>query len=356
MRPGTLFRGANAFVRPAGRFFSYTVGVRVAVLSVVCLLGSWATAQEAPAFLKDLTESDFAAIKIQAEQGDLEAQFQVALAYAYGSPVPRNDLSASQWMQKSAGGGFASAMANLGLMYQEGRGVPEDPKLALEWMEKAAELHNADGEFYLAHTYERGVGVARDPAKAVEWYKRALADGNIPVSVNLGLMYLEGDGVKKDPREAVRLFRIGAEAGLAKAQTNLGRMYYDGNGVDQDYDQAVMWLNRAADQGAAIAQSNMGVLYMEGRGVPRDTIEAYKWFLLARQEDETAGRAIALLNRELSMVQRREGERRAQVWIRAHTAAGSNLADEILSAVEESEQKNTKKPENTNSFPAPQPQ
>jgi TPR repeat protein len=96
-------------------------------------------------------------------------------------------------------------------------------------------------------------------------------------------------------------------------------------------------------------------MYMEGRGVLRDPVEAYKWFLLARQGDDSAGRAIAVLNHELTIPQQREGERRAQLWIRSHTGPDSSLADEILSAVEESEQKNTKKPENTNSFPAPQP-
>jgi uncharacterized protein len=167
---------------------------------------------------------------------------------------------------------------------------------------------------------------------------------------------LQGDGVPKDAREAVRLFRVGAEAGLAKAQTNLGRMYYDGNGVEQDYSKAIMWLTRAADQGAAVAQSNMAVIYLEGRGVLRDPVEAYKWFLLAREEDHSAERAVSVLNRELNTAQQREGERRAQVWLRAHNVYSNSLADEILSAVEESQSRDSKKPaENVNSFPAPQP-
>jgi hypothetical protein len=85
-------------------------------------------------------------------------------------------------------------------------------------------------------------------------------------------------------------------------------------------------------------------------------VEAYKWFLLAREDDDAAARAIPVLNHELTSAQQREGERRAQVWAKAHAAGGNNLADEILSAVEESQQKEQKKPsENVNSFPAPQP-
>src|SRR6516165_652217 len=96
-------------------------------------------AQEATSFLRDLNEADVASLKMQAEEGDPEAQFEVALAYAYGAAVPRNDLSATQWMRKAAEVGFAPAMANLGLMYQEGRGVSRDQKLALQWMQKAAD-------------------------------------------------------------------------------------------------------------------------------------------------------------------------------------------------------------------------
>src|SRR5438045_2892513 len=144
----------------------------MAVLTFVLALSVHCFAQDAPAFLKDLSPTEFASLKTQAEQGDPEAQFEIALAYAYGSPVPRNDLRASQWMSKSAAAGFASAMANLGLMYQEGRGVALDHKLAMQWMQKAADERNPDGEFYLAHTYEEGIGIPRDPAKAVEWYKR----------------------------------------------------------------------------------------------------------------------------------------------------------------------------------------
>ena len=143
---------------------------------------------------------------------------------------------------------------------------------------------------------------------------------------------------------------------MSKAQTNLGRMYYDGNGVEQDYAQALLWLTRAAEQGAAIAKSNMAVMYLEGRGVPRDPAEAYKWFLLAREDDETSGQAVVVLNRELTQAQRFEGERRAQLWLKSHTAGEATMADEILSAVEESQQKNRQKSTgNINAFPAPQP-
>jgi hypothetical protein len=204
------------------------------------------------------------------------------------------------------------------------------------------------------------VGVPSDARKAAELYRRSLDDGNIAVSVNLGLMYLQGNGVEKDAKEAVRLFRRGAEAGLAKAETNLGRMYYDGNGVEQDYAKAILWLTRAADQGAAIAQSNLAVIYLEGHGVKRDPVEAYKWFLLARDDDSAAAQAITVLNRELTLAQQSEAEHRAQAWMKAHDG-DDDVADQVLSAVQESQQKSPpRKPitrnstPGVNSFPAPQ--
>src|SRR5512133_3055655 len=154
-----MSRGHSGFGNEREPVFSYTVRVRAFVLTFILAIAPWAVAQDVPGFLRNLNESDVASLKAQAERGDADAQFEIALVYAYGAAVPRNDLSSAQWMRKAAESGHPRAMANLGLMYQEGRGVPQDHKLALTWMEKSAELHDSDGEFFLAHTYDQGIGV-----------------------------------------------------------------------------------------------------------------------------------------------------------------------------------------------------
>ena len=67
-----------------------------------------------------------------AEKGHVAAQYNLALLYANGSGVEKNDPEAIKWFRKSAQAGFPQAQRNLGFCYQEGRGVEQDASKAFQ--------------------------------------------------------------------------------------------------------------------------------------------------------------------------------------------------------------------------------
>ena len=75
----------------------------------------------------------------KANQGDADAQFNLALLYYHGAGTPRDTRYAIYWYKKAAEQGNVNAQYNLGHMYEWGDGGPQDYKQAFFWYTKAAE-------------------------------------------------------------------------------------------------------------------------------------------------------------------------------------------------------------------------
>jgi hypothetical protein len=73
-----------------------------------------------------------------AEQGDVEAQINVAEIYERGLDAPPDYAAAAQWYRRAAEKGSARAATSLGALYERGLGVPRDPTQALSWYRRAA--------------------------------------------------------------------------------------------------------------------------------------------------------------------------------------------------------------------------
>ena len=71
------------------------------------------------------------------EQGDAEAQFNLAGMYAKGYGVAIDDKEAIYWYKKSAEQGYAKAQYNLGVMYLIGNGVNKSLSDAKHWLSLA---------------------------------------------------------------------------------------------------------------------------------------------------------------------------------------------------------------------------
>ncbi len=68
-----------------------------------------------------------------ADQGDPEAQWQMAVRYHNGEGVPQDDTQAMKWFERAAEQGHVDAQSRLGAYYWAGRGVPEDLSKAYYW-------------------------------------------------------------------------------------------------------------------------------------------------------------------------------------------------------------------------------
>ncbi len=77
-------------------------------------------------------------LRLLAEQGDADAQFNLGGMYAEGRGVPQDYARAVKWSRKAAEQGVAEAQFNLGKMYYIGQGVPQDYVQAHRWFNLAA--------------------------------------------------------------------------------------------------------------------------------------------------------------------------------------------------------------------------
>ncbi len=114
------------------------------VLSIVCLPApAWA---DFLAGMEAYNRKDYATAfrewRPLAEQGDADAQYNLALMYDRSYGVPQDYVQARQWYEKAAAQGDARAQYNLGVRYARSHGVPQDYVKAHKWFNLAA----ANGE------------------------------------------------------------------------------------------------------------------------------------------------------------------------------------------------------------------
>ncbi|MFY9398624.1 MAG: tetratricopeptide repeat protein [Desulfomonilia bacterium] len=74
--------------------------------------------------------------------------------------------------------GDVDAQYNLGVIYYHGEGVTRDFEEALSWFQKAAEQDDADAQYNLGFMYGRGEGVKKDQTLSMQWFKRAADQGH----------------------------------------------------------------------------------------------------------------------------------------------------------------------------------
>ena len=116
-------------------------------------------------------ENSFTICNKKAEEGDAEAQFNLALMYEKGDGIKQDKQKALYWYTKAAEQGLFVAQNNLGFMYNEGEGIEQDKQKAIYWLTKAAEQGHFIAQTNLAHIYFKGT--AQDKVKAVYWYTKA---------------------------------------------------------------------------------------------------------------------------------------------------------------------------------------
>ena len=78
----------------------------------------------------------------RAEQGDVEAQYLIALRYGFGLGVAQDYVEARKWYLNAAEQGLADAQYKLGVLYYDGEGVAQAYVTAYAWANIAAAQGN----------------------------------------------------------------------------------------------------------------------------------------------------------------------------------------------------------------------
>ena len=81
---------------------------------------------------------DIKKLRMAAEHGDAEAQFNVGNLYYLGEGTHQDYAEAAKWYRLAAERGNALAQNNLGVMYDEGEAVPKDWVKAYAWLNLSA--------------------------------------------------------------------------------------------------------------------------------------------------------------------------------------------------------------------------
>jgi TPR repeat protein len=286
------------------------MGSLLALVAAVLLIVTPLPAQErlprstqdlatAVAHVAILTPNDFNTLQSQAQSGDREAQYLLALAYDDGRSVARDFAVSRNWMLKSAEQGYVPAQA---------------------WM----------GETYLRNLRKEN-GAIPDYGDAERWLRLAATQGNAEAQEWLGAGYERGWFGVTDYREALNWLRRSAAQGLPWAQFELGQMYEVGEGVPRSDSMAASWYRKAADHytdAGGVWEAEVQLAYMyRGDRLPQDSVEAYMWLAVVGSSVVPPTAAdVGTVARHMSKAQILEAQRRAEDWIKRHTPQSENPA------------------------------
>ena len=201
-----------------------------------------------------MSEPEWKVLLDKAQEGDPEAQWEVADSYQSGCKddqgnilVERSPQKAAEWFRNAAEAGHAPAQNNLGVMLGDGDGVEKDPVLALHWLKKAWKRGDSCAPQNIAITY-RDMGKLK---RAVHWFEKCAETGDDDAILQVGIHCFWGKGVTKDWVKAVYCYQRAiegkniAEASRDDAYFYLAIAYLEGQGVTKSVPKAKRLLKRA---------------------------------------------------------------------------------------------------------------
>lgn len=228
--------------------------------------------------------------KRMAEGGDGEAQLMMGVAYADGENGLKQDFEkAFYWFEKSADNGIVDAQWQLGLLYFEGEGTPRDDDKGLYWVRKAAENGQMEAQNQMGLFYGTGYDfLEKDELEALRWYRKAADQGYDVAQYNLGNVYCFGYGVEEDMSLAVEWWQKSAQQGYSGAQYQLGLYNY----INKEFIKAFQLFMKSAEQGFAESQYMVALFYDQGYGVDKDDGKALQWAIKSAEQGNNAGQCM----------------------------------------------------------------
>jgi TPR repeat protein len=205
---------------------------------------------------------------VAAQQGDMQAQYKVAVLYAR-SGTQASIPESLKWLEKAAKRGHTDAQYNLGFANRAGNGVLVDYDQALTWYRLASQGGSAKAQRDIALMYENGAGVPLDQEQAFFWYRKSAEQGLAASQLKVGVMLLEGQGAEADVQLAEEWIRLAAVAGEVDAQFVLGSFLWK-----IDAKESEEWYRRAIEQNHQYAMFSLArSLYVDSRDESRVTEE-----------------------------------------------------------------------------------
>lgn len=183
------------------------------VMLIAWLLGAFMTAVHAEPFQAGLNAMErehyataFRAWKGLADDGEAEAQNNIAFLYERGHGVKQSYTRAIEWYKKAAAQDSPEAMHNLGMLAFDGYGMRQDYLAAKRYFTAAAELDLANSHYMLGLIYYQGHGLKKNPARARTHFMDAAKLGSPIGQFMTALMLQNGEGHPGDKTEPLKAF------------------------------------------------------------------------------------------------------------------------------------------------------
>lgn len=172
-----------------------------------------------------ISEQELSLLRRAAENGHVEAQWQLGLMYADGDAVKLDYVQAAAWIRRAAEQGFVRAQSVLGWLFANGLGVRQNSEEAGRWYRTAAEQGSAKDQYMVATMYRFGrYGVEKDLAEMLRWYQAAADQGFAPAQYALGKLLVEGRLIPRDHILAFQWLSLADANGSAAAGKHLQRL------------------------------------------------------------------------------------------------------------------------------------
>jgi hypothetical protein len=120
--------------------------------------------------------SDIEALYRRANQGDPEAQRDLAIRLHKGDGVAQDPSAASFWLRKAAEGGDAWAQTQYAIQLRATK-QPENERESVEWLRRAAEQAHPEAHFTLGLQQYMGIGTPIDVESALVGMTQAALGG-----------------------------------------------------------------------------------------------------------------------------------------------------------------------------------
>jgi TPR repeat protein len=199
-------------------------------------------------------------LKRAAENGHLEAQYELGIFYQGSGRNHKNMATAIKWFRGPAENGHKNAQYALGRLLTYLKGGLENPAEGVRLLKSAADKGHAGAHYLLARAHYKGVGVPKNTIKAFKLYRKLAAQGH-PAAMNMmGFYYAKGLDTPQNVKTANKWWRQAAEKGFAAAQYNLGDSYQRGRGVTANAKTAATMYDKAAKQGHKKAAAKLAAL------------------------------------------------------------------------------------------------
>lgn len=165
-----------------------------------------------------------------------------------------------KWLKEEAEGGNVEACYQLALLYSMDEDFGIDPKASVQWFKRASDGGHQEAMFTMAMFNYGGELVPANKVEAARLLSHVDPMRQPRAAESLGLMRLLGDGVPVDIPKGLSLLETAVANGRAVSASILGRIYLDEVALPKNREKALEWFLKAAEMGDAFGQVKAGLL------------------------------------------------------------------------------------------------